>query len=258
MRECGLRIAIDWKKRGRELLLLTGISLFLAFLRPYGTGAELAFGYVFAFWLTLILIGSAIGEVSVAGFQRIWKNGPAWGVILFASLTTTAAITICLLWLQKITRGQISVGGLPDLFFYVWVISLAMTLIGYTVSRAFYPSAPLGTPEPDDQKGVRTFLERLPVKYRTADLWAIASEDHYCRVFTSLGNELVLLRLSDAERDLASVDGLRVHRSWWVARNGVADIRREDGRPRLILKSGTEVPVSRSYLKAVRDAGLGA
>ncbi len=100
------------------------------------------------------------------------------------------------------------------------------------------------------------FLERLPVKYRTGELWAVSSEDHYCRVYTSLGSELVLLRLSDAERELQSVDGLRVHRSWWVSRSGIKSARREGAKVFLTLQSGEDVPVSRSYQQAVKDAGL--
>jgi DNA-binding LytR/AlgR family response regulator len=75
-------------------------------------------------------------------------------------------------------------------------------------------------------------------------------------VVTSLGSELILMRLSDAERELAGVDGLRVHRSWWVSRKGIAESRREGGKIVLTLKSGDEVPVSRSYQDAVKDAGL--
>jgi len=63
------------------------------------------------------------------------------------------------------------------------------------------------------------------------------------------------LALADAERELESLDGLRVHRSWWVARDAVADVTRADGRMTLKLVNGVEAPVSRTYARAVRDAG---
>lgn len=251
-----LRIAIDWTKRARELAILAGIALFLAVLRPYGTGENMPFGLVFAFWMSLILIGSVVGEASVWAFYRVWETGPAWAMILITSLTTTAAVTACLIALQVASGGYISVGGMPDLMLYVWVISVAMTLLGYTLSRAFNAAGPDFVHQADDRAAAAQFLERLPVRFRTAELWAISSEDHYCRVHTSLGSELVLLRLSDAERELSSVDGLRVHRSWWVSRKGIMDARREAGRTVLILASGDEVPVSRSYQDAVKHAGL--
>ena len=100
------------------------------------------------------------------------------------------------------------------------------------------------------------FMQRLPVKFRTAALWAVSSEDHYLRVHTSLGEELILMRLADAMRELDGTDGLQTHRSWWVAKEGVADARREAGKLYLVLKSGKEAPVSRTYQSAVKDAGL--
>jgi len=49
---------------------------------------------------------------------------------------------------------------------------------------------------------------------------------------------------------------VQVHRSWWVAKGGVADAKRDNGKLVLVLKSGTEVPVSRTYLTAAKEAGL--
>ena len=80
-------------------------------------------------------------------------------------------------------------------------------------------------------------------------------EDHYVRAHTSLGSELVLMRLGDAIAELKGVDGRQVHRSWWVARTGISDVRKEGGKLTLILKSGAEAPVSRTYSSAVKAAG---
>ena len=94
------------------------------------------------------------------------------------------------------------------------------------------------------------------MKYRTADLHAISAEDHYLRVHTRLGEELILMRFSDALRELDGADGLQAHRSWWVARTGVVDSRREDGKLLLVLKSGGLAAVSRTYASTVKAAGL--
>jgi DNA-binding LytR/AlgR family response regulator len=63
------------------------------------------------------------------------------------------------------------------------------------------------------------------------------------------------MRIADAIRELATLDGLQTHRSWWVARDGLADTARANGKLVLKLKSGAEAPVSRTYLKAVKDKG---
>jgi len=70
-----------------------------------------------------------------------------------------------------------------------------------------------------------------------------------------VGETMILMRLADAIRELTTLEGLQVHRSWWVARQGLADVSRGDGRVALKLKSGVEAPVSRANLKLVREAG---
>ena len=67
---------------------------------------------------------------------------------------------------------------------------------------------------------------------------------------------MILMRFSDAMKETAPVNGLQVHRSHWVAREHVVTAKRAGDRATLTLTNGAEVPVSRSYLPAVRDAGL--
>ncbi|MFN6942712.1 MAG: LytTR family DNA-binding domain-containing protein, partial [Parvibaculum sp.] len=52
------------------------------------------------------------------------------------------------------------------------------------------------------------------------------------------------------------MEGMQVHRSHWVANGAVVRSARRDGRVYLQLADGSEIPVSRSYLKPVREAGL--
>lgn len=70
-----------------------------------------------------------------------------------------------------------------------------------------------------------------------------------------MGSDLVLLRMSDALRELAGLDGTRTHRSWWVARAAVRDVAKGDGRATLTLEGGLKVPVSRGHAGALRAAG---
>ena len=64
------------------------------------------------------------------------------------------------------------------------------------------------------------------------------------------------MRLADALRELDGAGGVQTHRSWWVAKDGVQETRRDNGKLMLVLKSGAEVPVSRTYQQDVRKAGL--
>jgi DNA-binding LytR/AlgR family response regulator len=99
------------------------------------------------------------------------------------------------------------------------------------------------------------FLERLPAKLRGAVLYAVSAEDHYLRLHTSKGSDLILMRLADAIGELEGLEGAQTHRSWWVAREAVESARREGERIVLVLKGGTEAPVSRPNLRPLREAG---
>jgi DNA-binding LytR/AlgR family response regulator len=141
-------------------------------------------------------------------------------------------------------------------YIYVVVVSAVLTTGGWALDRLQEKSAvaPAGTAQPATA-GAPAFADRLPVKFRAGTIYAVSAEDHYLRVHTSLGETMVLLRLADAVRELASLEGLQTHRSWWVAKQGLADASRGDGKVTLTLKSGGEAPVSRTYQKAVKDAG---
>ena len=70
-------------------------------------------------------------------------------------------------------------------------------------------------------------LERLPVRLQNSEIFALNSEDHYVHIHTSKGAEMMLMRLSDAVRDSQPLDGLKVHRSWWVAKQGIEDVQKK-------------------------------
>jgi DNA-binding LytR/AlgR family response regulator len=83
------------------------------------------------------------------------------------------------------------------------------------------------------------------------DIVALQAEDHYVRVHTALGSELLLMRLSDAIAELDGRPGLRVHRSWWVARTAVVGCEARGRKLGLRLTNGLLAPVARN---AVVDA----
>ena len=86
-------------------------------------------------------------------------------------------------------------------------------------------------------------------------LLALQMEDHYLRIHTALGSDLILLRLRDALAELGPERGLQVHRSWWVANGAVASVERSAGRAVLVLHNGLQVPVSKSFRDKVKEAG---
>jgi hypothetical protein len=93
-------------------------------------------------------------------------------------------------------------------------------------------------------------LRRVPVD----EILAVEAADHFIRVYGRGASEMIYCQFGDALEELAHLDGLRVHRSWWVARTAIAGAARTKGRSSLQLVNGTRVPVGRRFLSQVRAA----
>lgn len=96
------------------------------------------------------------------------------------------------------------------------------------------------------------FMRKLPPEKRGV-LWAITAEQHYLRIYTSAGDDLILMRFSDALDELSSVDGLQIHRSHWVSAAGFKAFSEEDKRLFVILQNDVVLPVSRPNQTAARQ-----
>lgn len=253
-----MRIAIDWAKRGRELAILVAIGTFLAIVEPYGATSRMEFWQGWLYWVGLIIYGSVIGW-NVSHYTMKWfPNFPGWAYLIIISSVCSLAVATVLILLDLAFDGRTTVGEFFLLYGFVWVISAAVTGIGlllHMIEKAKESAgsgASEGGPAIDP---VRQFMSRLPIPYRNAELYAIASEDHYLRIYTSAGEHMFLERLANAIRELEGSDGMQTHRSWWVASDGIKEAKTVSGRIVLILKTGTEVPVSRTYAPEVRKAG---
>lgn len=242
-----MRIAIEILK---WCAIVAGLGLIFAWLGVYGT-SEVPFLQRWIFWTTTMVVGAGgftVVEPFIYG-RRFEKIAPIFKIGLIAAIISIP-VTLTLVFL--LNRSPPRIEYLTMQYGYVLVISLIITSASYLLkiaSESRNATEPTGNP-------IAEFLQRLPVKFRTADLYAISSEDHYLRVHTNLGEELILMRLADAVRELNGAEGLQVHRSWWVAKSGVTDEKKVDGRSLLVLTNGTEVPVSRSYRAKAKDAGL--
>lgn len=227
-------------------------GVFLALAGPFGS-AEASLGARFLFWVPLAVIGSAIG----AAIAQVTSNRPRigenrfgmWAVVsLLAALPTTF-----LSWgLSSAMFGGRGMGDVPFFLGASLVISAAMTAIMMLVNT---PGAATHAPPQGAPAAKVRFLERLPPKLMGAVLYAVEAEDHYLRLHTSKGSDLLLFRLADAIAELDGLEGAQTHRSWWVSRDAVKDVRRDGGRMTLVLSNGAEAPVSRPNVKALKEAG---
>lgn len=238
------------------------VGCLMAFFGPLGTDRMPAM-VRFAYWPAVILIGSLMGY-GLTRWSMSWgwlPQSSIWRAPVMATLVAAPMTGVVLLANQLAFGLVVPPRAWIFLFGIVWVISIAMTALSSLIvtahraeTMAFHPSPQL-SPDAGQPPLRPRFLDRLPDKIRGGALYALEAEDHYLRAHTSKGSDLILLRMADAEAELEGMGGLRVHRSWWVARAGVAEARRDGDRLILTLKSGVEAPVSRANVSAVRAAG---
>lgn len=250
-----MRIAKSWGRKGREIAILLAIGTFLAFVSPFGSTSGVAFWRGWLFWTGLTVGGAQIGEFIAALIMARLAGWPALIGIAAVALVMGIIMTPLVAGAAILLGGVIPLARWPGLFAGVTVISAFLTGIGFLMQLAFTRDPP--APAAPDAGAIRArFLQRLPHRLRRARLIAIASEDHYLRVHTDAGSELILMRLADAVRELDGAGGVQTHRSWWVAGDAVTGRRRENGRLILMLEGGLDVPVSRSFAAGAKAAGL--
>lgn len=99
------------------------------------------------------------------------------------------------------------------------------------------------------------FLRRMPW-VPLSEIIALSSEDHFVRIHFRGREIMVYGRLSDAIEAMSGIDGLQVHRSYWVPRAAIADLRPAGSGLEIELINGVRIPVSRSYREIARRAGI--
>lgn len=222
---------------------------FLAVIGALGTG-ELPLIYRLAYWVGLSVAGSVLGTLVSAGVDRLWPSlaTSTWrrSVVIVLALTPPIAV---LVWIAG-GRHPLTPRVVTAYLGFTLVLSTAMMALMTLAARRLIEThaAPPEAPPP-------RFLERLPPRLRGSEIYAVEAEDHYLRLHTSKGQDLILLRLSDAVAELEGIEGAQTHRSWWVAKAAVQDAKRGDGRATLTLTNGVEAPVSRAYARTLREAG---
>jgi len=111
------------------------------------------------------------------------------------------------------------------------------------------PKAAAGARRPDPRAG------RIEGTTLDADATVIAAkaEQHYVRLWTDRGTDLVRYRFRDVVDGFAESRGAQVHRSWWVNFERVRNWRRTGRTLELLTDGDLSVPVSESYRRMVLD-----
>ena len=234
-----------------DLVLLAAIGLILAELGPYRTG-EAPQPIRTAYWL-IAAIGS--GLAGIAGDRLLERRIRGfWSRTIAVSLAVTPPVTLFIYGLNAVMLDLPRRWWLlHELAWQVLVVMLlVMALRGLVWRRVVETRTVVMPPLPEAE---RAFRMRLSARWRGARLIALEAEDHYVRVHTDAGSELLTMRFADAIAELSRAHGYHLHRSWWASADAIESVRWNRGTGEARLTGGLVVPVSRRCAAALKEAG---
>ena len=243
--------AAEWR---REMAAAVACGLFFGALGPFGAylmgPTVLRMGY----WTAMFVTGQVLFGVGVryALCQGRARGQPDWFVlplavaILSAPLSLLCAFVSISLWPSVVRYVQPA-----EWYGQVLLISLPLNVaLLWSRGRRLAPVAAL----PVETAATGDLVSRLPARLGPRVL-CLQMEDHYVRVHTDLGSHLLNMPLKDAIAALGGMEGLQTHRSWWVAKAAVVEVSDTARAIRLRLSNDLWVPVARSAVTRLREAG---
>jgi len=231
-------------------------GLVLGFAAPFGTQASLGLLSRLIYWIVVVqvtlLTGTLIASLLNPRVDRLphrrWLGVTGVGVVIGICVSLEV---LALNWL---------VFGLPPLKpRYALTLSANTLAISVILNLAatwlLQDSAPAAEADSaaTDQSQLPPLLTRLALDKR-GRIISLTVQDHYVEVTTAAGTEMLLMRFGDAMREAGA--GVQIHRSHWVAEDAVARVERSGSAARLTTRDGRELPVSRTYVPALRARGL--
>ena len=243
----------EWRQMGkwRGPISAVAIGALLGVTGPFGSQTALAPAVRYSFWMAIALIGYGAAAAAERVLSSAAPGRRTAARIIAVAVASAVPMTFFVAWAMGVVRPgrTFSPVQLLGLLPYVALVQLL-------IARVIFPDDQVAVASPPEQPGAAPqfppeFLSKLPVDLRR-DILALEAEDHYLRVHSLHGSALILMRLADAAAIIDPRLGLRVHRSWWVAKDGVRALERTPGRAIARLVDDKAVPISRTYLPAAR------
>ena len=237
----------DW---AIDLAVATAIGAFLGLIGPFGSYLNGSVGLRVFHWVVSLWIGTLFlgGAVRVAVLAAARLGFPLWFTI--GAATVLADIPFAaLVWMMTAVEWPELKGRFTPVEWYLQVVTISIPLAAvYGFAR--FRRAEAESPHLLEAETAPADAERI-----VTPVLCLQMEDHYVRVHGAEGSRLVHSTLSQAIANLGPVEGMQVHRSWWVARGAVARAAPDGRNLKLVLTNGLSVPVSRSAVARLRAAG---
>jgi len=230
--------------------IAVAVGVLLAVLGPFGSYMNGGPVRLAGYWISAMLLGLALYGLTFRiiissispGSARWW---PALiGGTLLASAPQALATRAGAFWLWP----ELAQLRLPLLLWFAQTATLGLIS---TAAVGFIRRRPAFTPRDDLAPPPTAAPGDAPLD---GNVLALQMEDHYVRVHRPTGSELILMPMNRAIACVGA-EGLRTHRSWWVASHAVAAVEGNARSMRLLLSNGLVAPVARSAVIRLKAAG---
>lgn len=253
---------------GRWLAGWGGSASALAIAGPFGTFASMGLADRALFWGAV----TATAFLMAAGFafvlDRYLSHLTTLRRAVIMGLAMAIGFTPFLHGIKLVfLDGRPSPLGPLGMAVAVFVVPLAVGMVrawpepARTAAPPDPDPDPAPAPDPVAEQAVadvgeavpeQRLIDRLDVSVRGRIL-TVSGRDHYVDLRTDAGEAALLMRFSDALRELDGVEGAQIHRSHWVADAAVLGLERRAGKLVVVLRSGPSLPVSRTFQKAALE-----
>lgn len=266
-------LALVWA-RFRHPVTVTfcaGLSVIAVVSGPFGTLQTFSFPERLVYWTSIIYVSAFLGYIARCLAQRQRPDRRLPGYDLVAIGLNVLLITPFVFGMTVLFQPEAaSVGGFAKIGSYVGLVSLVVFLFR-RILPGFEPEPLFADAVPDsprsalpEQEGPalaedappRPRLYRRLPEGEVGDILHLAADGHFVTVSLTTGSHRLRLRFADAVDEMDAIAGLCAHRSHWVAISAVAGHKRVGGKQFLVLTTGVEVPVSRTYRPGLEARGL--
>ncbi|SFG03267.1 LytTR family DNA-binding domain-containing protein [Roseobacter denitrificans] len=238
-------------------IVICAVVVLTAMAGPYYTLERLSFPERLVYWGTALPLSAlTMTFLSILTYRLTDNMSLNW--VFVAVLAGLAGVlpVVGSVYLSEGMATGFAAGWLDGVGFLHLTMYIVPSVVGVTlVINALFEFGVLGQQSAVSEPALPkpTLLQsKLPHHLGTA-IVTLQAQDHYVEVTTLKGRATVLMRLGDAIRDLEPLGGLQVHRSWWVNPAYVRRIETGKSGQELVMQTGINVPVGRSFRKAVKD-----
>lgn len=253
-------------------ILVSGLSL--GYLQALGSSEFFTTLGRYGFWLGSCAAGWIQAMLIARGIRSLLEGMElaGWQLLIVSALILTFPLTFEIRWMWQLgANGGGSASSYWQSFMVISVLNLGFSFVQYrflekwplgralvrplSASVGELGEAPLSDEAEEkarENKPALSMLRKVPEGLE-GELLAVQVEDHYLRIYTDKGSNLVLGQLSGVCHDLRGCDGQQVHRSWWVSVAAIAELRKAGRDSEILMSNGIVVPVSRSKLQELRN-----